>query len=346
MVAELMVNQSKEDSTVRRWPFPYHYGPAHTALIDNPRITPLLHGRLGGDVKLDHEYVQTLKPDGSGRPSIRCDLWPHYQLSAIFLAVLCLMCRSDLGSGGIHGGPNHLLQSDAITGSGKGELLTVVYELLDVTPEDGGFGAVTGSHKTRYTLPIPRQVDQDTLTYPDGAALFHFGVAVTGFDAFKPLFLTDLWSNVFTVVTRVSAKAGAAIVFSEYMMHTTYPWTGAGQRKSIFYKFPPREYIHTSQNLTVGSMCDMHIDGSRYSARDVTVPTLATHGCITVDEQVHVPVALSSSLSCSSLFLALCFGLMFRWEMAEPARAQPAAAARPGDQGGTGHGSQAEALIK
>jgi len=39
-------------------------------LIDNPHITPLLHGRLGGDVKLDHEYVQTLKPDGSGRPSI------------------------------------------------------------------------------------------------------------------------------------------------------------------------------------------------------------------------------------------------------------------------------------
>ena len=39
------------------------------------------------------------------------------------------------------------------------------------------------------------------------------------------------------IVTRVSAKAGAAIVFTEYMMHTTYPWTGRGQRKSVFYKY-------------------------------------------------------------------------------------------------------------
>eukprot|EP01051_Picozoa_sp_SAG22_P009721 SAG22_NODE_831_length_6940_cov_12.139599_2_plen_135_part_00 len=41
-------------------------------------------------------------------------------------------------------------------------------------------------------------------------------------------------------------------------MHTTYPWTGDGQRKSVFYK---------------------------YSARDAAVPTLAMHGCISVDEQ-------------------------------------------------------------
>ena len=54
---ELMVAQSKADGTVRRWPFPYHWGPAFTALIDNPRITPLLHGRLGAGVKLDHECV-------------------------------------------------------------------------------------------------------------------------------------------------------------------------------------------------------------------------------------------------------------------------------------------------
>lgn len=131
---ELMVAQSKADGTVRRWPFPYHWGPAFTALIDNPRITPLLHGRLGAGVKLDHEcvpprasiatrfasaqqipscaddvcrrYVQTLKPDGSGRPVL---------------------------SGGIHGGPrNHATGAGAITGSARGELLTVVYELLDV----------------------------------------------------------------------------------------------------------------------------------------------------------------------------------------------------------------------
>eukprot|EP01050_Picozoa_sp_SAG11_P022940 SAG11_NODE_4467_length_1885_cov_1.603024_2_plen_126_part_00 len=87
--------------------------------------------------------------------------------------------------------------------------------------------AQTGSHKTALALPISRQVDPVSLTYPD-------------------------------IVTRVAAKAGAAIVFTEYMMHTTYPWTGAGQRKSVFYK---------------------------YSARDSRVPTLAMHGRISVDEQ-------------------------------------------------------------
>ena len=60
------------------------------------------------------------------------------------------------------------------------------------------------------------------------------------------------------IVTQVAAKAGAAIVFSEYMMHTTYPWLGSGERRSIFYK---------------------------YSATDKSVPTLAMHGAIGVDEQ-------------------------------------------------------------
>ena len=196
---ELMRHQSEmEHGTVRRWPFPYHFGEAFTQLIDNPAITPLLHGRLGADIKLDHEYVQTLRPHPAGVPIAR---------------------------GGIHGGPNHRLQS-----SGKGELLTVVYELLDVSPQDGGFGAVTGSHRTRYNLPIPRRADPVSLTFPD-------------------------------IVTRISAKAGSAIVFTEYMMHTTYPWTGKGERKSIFYK---------------------------YSARDRSVPTLAVHGSgqgINIDEQ-------------------------------------------------------------
>ena len=94
-------------------------------------------------------------------------------------------------------------------------------------PSDGGFGAVTGSHKAQLRLPISRMVDPNTLKYPD-------------------------------IVTQVSVKAGAAIVFSEYMMHTTYPWLGSGERRSIFYK---------------------------YSATDTSVPTLTMHGSIGVDQQ-------------------------------------------------------------
>eukprot|EP01050_Picozoa_sp_SAG11_P022941 SAG11_NODE_4467_length_1885_cov_1.603024_3_plen_207_part_00 len=146
---ELMQYQSKPDGTVRRWPFPYHYGPGFTALIDNPRITPLLHGRLGAEVKLDHEYVQTLKPSGGtvvrggihGGPA-------NHATSTI--------------SGGIHGGPEHRLQSaGAITGSGNGELITVVYKLLDVAPEDGGFGAVVGQQR----LPVSSRAGQSESTH-------------------------------------------------------------------------------------------------------------------------------------------------------------------------------------
>ena len=143
---ELIVKQSKADNTVRRWPFPYHYGPAFKALIDNPRITPLLQSRLGEEVKLDHEYVQTLKPnpDNNGRPSISGGIHggPNHKLASERQDTESTVVRGE-----IHGGPsNHAPNSrNVIEGSGKRELLTVVYELLDVSPSDGGFGAVTGS---------------------------------------------------------------------------------------------------------------------------------------------------------------------------------------------------------
>jgi hypothetical protein len=72
-----------------------------------------------------------------------------------------------------------------------------------------------GTFDTRYpgpetgVLPLWVQADPITLTYPS------------------------------EFVTRVSARAGSAIVFTEYMMHTTYPWT-RGERKSIFYKYSAR----------------------------------------------------------------------------------------------------------
>jgi hypothetical protein len=134
---ELMIHQSRADATVRRWPFPYHFGPSFRALIDNPRITPLLQGRLGQEVKLNHEYVQTLR----SRPTGGSAGLPSY-------------------SGGIHGGPPHLRASaDGSAGEAStDEVLTVVYELLDVSAEDGGFGAVTGSHHAQHPLPISRQV--------------------------------------------------------------------------------------------------------------------------------------------------------------------------------------------
>jgi hypothetical protein len=39
------------------------------------------------------------------------------------------------------------------------------------------------------------------------------------------------------MVTRVEGQPGQAIIFSERLMHTTVPWRGAGERRSLFFKY-------------------------------------------------------------------------------------------------------------
>ena len=38
-------------------------------------------------------------------------------------------------------------------------------------------------------------------------------------------------------VHRVEAKAGECIIFSEKLKHGTIPWSGAGERRTLFYKY-------------------------------------------------------------------------------------------------------------
>lgn len=86
-------------------------------------------------------------------------------------------------------------------------LAVVAYNLRDVGPEDGGFAAVPGSHKAEYQFP-PDWIELDT---PDP----------------RP------W------LRRVTGPAGTAIVFTEALSHGTLPWTGAGERRTLFYKYSP-----------------------------------------------------------------------------------------------------------
>lgn len=84
-------------------------------------------------------------------------------------------------------------------------LLVVAYSLEDVGEGDGGFGCVPGSHKS--TFPFP--------------------------DDWKDL------AESHDFVKRVTGPAGSAVIFTEALVHGTLPWQGAGERRTMFYKYSP-----------------------------------------------------------------------------------------------------------
>ena len=85
-------------------------------------------------------------------------------------------------------------------------LISVSYELYDTYPNDGGFGCIPGSHKSNVRLPDHWRVLRDSV--PD-------------------------------CVTRIPAKPGDAIVFTEALTHGTLPWTSEAPRTTVFYKYSP-----------------------------------------------------------------------------------------------------------
>lgn len=84
-------------------------------------------------------------------------------------------------------------------------LSVVSWQLTDVHPGDGGFCCIPGSHKSNYRCP------QDIKRY----------------EVFRDC------------VEQVVAPAGSAVIFTEALTHGTLPWIGAGQRRSILFKYSP-----------------------------------------------------------------------------------------------------------
>lgn len=84
-------------------------------------------------------------------------------------------------------------------------LSVVAYNLRDVNPGDGGFGCVPGSHKSNYPFP------------DEWKELEHF----------QPF------------MAAVTGPAGTAIIFTEALTHGTLPWQGAGERRTLFFKYSP-----------------------------------------------------------------------------------------------------------
>ena len=125
--------------------------------------------------------------------------------------------NKDLAGGTIHGSngrllnPNrphelvtHYFARDPATGAFSNGLVTVAYELEDTVCNGGGFGCLAGSHKGHY--PVPEA-------------------------------WVDLSKGVHPMVTRVPARAGTAIIFTEALCHVTLPWTAPSTRTTLFYKY-------------------------------------------------------------------------------------------------------------
>jgi hypothetical protein len=94
-------------------------------------------------------------------------------------------------------------------GQPRSGLAVVAINLRDVHPGDGGFAAVPGSHKANYPLP----------------------------EDWKPLEVDLARERPF--VRPVTGPAGTAVIFTEALSHGTLPWTGAGERRTLFLKFSP-----------------------------------------------------------------------------------------------------------
>ena len=124
----------------RRYPYAIHWASSFLELVDNERVRPLLAAALGDEFVLDHDYAHALRPSGQADSG----------------EALLPVTRGTLHS--VDHVPSPVGGSERLW-AGTSNLVTVVYDLLDAAPEDGGFGCLPQSHVQGYEMPIPREPD-------------------------------------------------------------------------------------------------------------------------------------------------------------------------------------------
>ena len=167
------------------------WGGTYIDLIDLPTIAPYLETLLGVGYRLDHDYAKIESANS---------------MHSLYLH----------GGGQGAGGPRDIVgptdggQCYYRYNNGKfyNGLVSVAFELSDVSPGSGGFACVPGSHKMNFSLPEEWRVSKTQ-------------------------------SGVHECVDRVMANAGDAIIFTEACSHGTIPWEGGDERRTIFYKYCP-----------------------------------------------------------------------------------------------------------
>ncbi len=186
---------ANEDDAAWTSPSLLEWGGTYIDLIDLPTITPYLETLLGVGYRLDHDYLKIENADSQHT------LYLH---------------GGGQGAGGARDivGPTDGGQCFYRYNNGKfyNGLITVAFELSDVSPESGGFACVPGSHKMNFALPEEWRISKTQ-------------------------------AGVHECVDRVTANAGDAIIFTEACAHGTVPWEGGDERRSIFYKYCPHAVV-------------------------------------------------------------------------------------------------------
>ena len=95
-------------------------------------------------------------------------------------------------------------------------LITVMYQLTDIGPGDGGTLVIPGSHKAFFNMP------PDVRSLASGS---RFGPNTGG-----------------ALVRPVTCKAGSALIFTEALSHGALPWTGSHQRRTLLYRYSSRGF--------------------------------------------------------------------------------------------------------
>ena len=167
------------------------WGGCYIDLIDLPTIRPYLETLLGRNYRLDHDYIKI-----DSRKQNR-KLYLHGGGQGAGGA-------SDL-VGPTDGGQCYYRFSNGRFFNG---LVAVAFELDTVSPGQGGFACIAGSHKVNFELPSDWKISNTQEEIPE-------------------------------CVERVTASAGDAIIFTEACAHGTVPWCGEGERRTIFYKYCP-----------------------------------------------------------------------------------------------------------
>ncbi|MEM7077572.1 MAG: phytanoyl-CoA dioxygenase family protein [Pseudomonadota bacterium] len=178
---------------------PLHWDPIWRALLDFPTLSPIIEALVG-----NHEFRRRFEARKGYAP------YPTYRLDHI--NVHTHVANGYPGSvlhGGWQnaGGCQYFRYHDGEFHNG---LLAVAVELFDTHPNGGGFCCIPGTHKANLELPDG---------WRDLSKLADTGIA--------------------SLLHRVPANAGDAIIFTEALTHGTLPWTVDAQRQTLFYKFSP-----------------------------------------------------------------------------------------------------------
>jgi len=197
---------------------------AHRALIAHPRVMPILE-ELCRDLHWGHSVPAV---PFAQRDRVRLDFdQMHYKPP----------CQDGVvdGGGGMHGNPNRLH-------------ITCAYELSSVGPGDGGFACIPGSHHHKFQMPSHegwrhRWADGSTDHATFCVRSPSPGQPYATVPLVEPVTVAcaDVERPVEIPIHRVELHAGDVLLFTERLTHSTVPWHGSGDRRTVFFKYVQRD---------------------------------------------------------------------------------------------------------